>query len=90
MAEKRGKRELRSAFNGDFFLSCSFHIIFFLSLLFHTSHFFFSPKGEMQREKGSVVPSSPYDRNSLSLPLPRSLCPSPNLPQSILDTWCQL
>lgn len=44
----------------------------------------------MQRGKGSVVPSSPYDRNSPSLPLPHSLCPSPNPPQSILDTWCQL
>lgn len=35
---KEGKRELRSAFNADFFLSCSFHIIFFLSPLFHTAH----------------------------------------------------
>lgn len=27
---REGKRELRSAFNDDFFLSCSFHILSFL------------------------------------------------------------
>lgn len=87
---REGKRELRSAFNDEFFLSCSFHILFFFFCPFSTLHRFFFPKGEMQDGKGSVVPSSSYDRNSPSLPLPHSLCPSPRPPQSILDPRCQL
>lgn len=87
---REGKRELRGAFNDDFFLSCSFHILFFFLLLrplFHTSHFLRFLKVKC---KECVVSSPPYDRNSPSLPLPRSLCPSPHPPQSILDPRCQL
>lgn len=83
---REGKRELRSAFNDDFFLSCSFHILFFSFAPF--PHLVL--KGETQGEEGSVVPVSPYDRDSPSLPLPLTLCPSPHPPQSILDPRCQL
>lgn len=73
-----------------------FHVLFISSFFFCpfsslvTFAVFFLPKDKMQRGKGSVVSSSSCDRNSPSLPLPHSLCPSPNSPQSILDTWCQL
>lgn len=54
------------------------------------SLFFPSPKVKCKEKKGSASLSSPQDRDSPRLPLPRSLCPSPCPPQSIPDTWCQL
>lgn len=79
---REGKRELRSAFNDDFFLSCSFHIL---------SFFFFFLKVKRKEGKDLRFLRPPSDRSSPSLPLPRSLCPSPpRLPQSILDHQCQL
>lgn len=62
---REGKRELRSAFNDDFFLSCSFHILFFFFL-----------KVKCKEGKGSAAPSSSFRHKftlstsvSLSLPL---------------------
>lgn len=71
---REGKRELRSAFNDDFFLSCSFHILSFWGV--------FSWRWNARRERicGSFV-LLPIEVHrlylclALSAPLPPPVCP---------------
>lgn len=80
---REGKRELRNAFNDDFFLSCSFHILSFWG--------FFSWRWNARRERicGSFV-LLPIEVHRLYLCLALSAPLPPRLPQSILDHQCQL
>lgn len=68
-------------------MTISFFHVLFISLVFWV--FFLKVKRKEGKDLRFLRP--PSDRSSPSLPLPRSLCPSPpRLPQSILDHQCQL